>query len=191
MPPPPKNHRGAPIEVSGLNVVIRVSRFIAPHVITAIFPIIATTWLAFLVFFLPRKEMEARCAPLSLPLFFSGSIGGGSSRCMWVETQKTYASMITPSPPHHNTPPYKHKHNPNPHTHTKQTHPYAHSLGAITALFLALAAIQFVVSDGMPASSYVTAQQQLVLLSYVILILVGLENVLIWFLTIYHKDKQR
>ena len=51
--------------------------------------------------------------------------------------------------------------------------------GAITGLFLALAAIQFVVMGETPASSYTTALQQLVLLSYVCLILVGLENVII------------
>ena len=43
----------------------------------------------------------------------------------------------------------------------------------------------------LPASSYVTAQSQAVLLSYVFLILVGLENVLIWWLTVYHEQKQR
>ena len=69
--------------------------------------------------------------------------------------------------------------------------PDKRSLGAVTALFLALAAIQFVVQDGVPASSYVTSQQALILLSYVCLIAVGLENVAIWWLTIYHKDKQR
>jgi len=90
----------------------------------AIFPIVATTWLAFLVFFLPRKDMEAR-------------------------------------------------------------------LGAVTGLFLALAAIQFVITGMTPASSYVTAMQQLVLTSYVTLIVVGLENVLLWWLTNYHKEKER
>ncbi len=84
----------------------------------------ATTWLGFVVFFLPRKDMEAR-------------------------------------------------------------------LGAITGLFLALAAIQFVITGMTPASSYVTSMQQLVLTSYICLILVGLENVFLWWLTIYHKSKEQ
>ena len=58
-------------------------------------------------------------------------------------------------------------------------------------LFLALAAIQFVVDSGMPSSSYVTSLQQLTLVSYLFLVLVGLENIVIWWLTIYHKDKDR
>ncbi|KAI8468377.1 MAG: hypothetical protein J3K34DRAFT_523004 [Monoraphidium minutum] len=116
--------RGKPVIVSGLNVHIRVARFWAPVIITAIFPIVATTWLAFLVFFLPRKDMEAR-------------------------------------------------------------------LGAVTGLFLALAAIQFVITGSTPASSYVTALQGLVLASYVTLILVGLENVFLWWLTVYHKNKEQ
>jgi hypothetical protein len=66
----------------------------------------ATTWLAFLVFLLPRKDMPGR-------------------------------------------------------------------LSAVSALFLALAAIQFVITDHTPASSYVTALQQLVLMSYCCLILVS------------------
>ncbi len=61
----------------------------------------------------------------------------------------------------------------------------------MTALFLALAAIQFVIMGLTPASSYITALMQLVLMSYVCLVLVALENLLIWFLTIYHKDKER
>jgi len=64
-------------------------------------------------------------------------------------------------------------------------------LGAVTALFLALAAIQFVLTDQTPASSYVTAMQQLVLTSYVCLLLVGIENVALWWLTTYHKGKER
>ncbi len=60
-------------------------------------------------------------------------------------------------------------------------------LAAVTGLFLALAAIQFVVDQNTPSSSYVTALQQLVLASYVCLILVGIENVVIWYITIYHQ----
>ena len=63
--------------------------------------------------------------------------------------------------------------------------------GAVVTLFLALAAIQFVVDSDMPASSYVTSLQQLTLVSYLFLVLVGLENIVIWWLTIYHKDKDR
>ncbi len=61
----------------------------------------------------------------------------------------------------------------------------------MTALFLALAAIQFVIMSMTPASSYITAMQQLVLMSYVCLVLVALENLVIWFLTTFHKDKER
>jgi hypothetical protein len=61
----------------------------------------------------------------------------------------------------------------------------------VVTLFLALAAIQFVIDSGMPSSSYVTALQQLTLVSYLFLVLVGLENIIIWWLTIYHKDKDR
>lgn len=68
MPPRRRHNRkhssGAPIEVSGLNVVVHVSRFWTPHVITAVLPVVATTWLAFLVFFLPRNDMEARCVEM-------------------------------------------------------------------------------------------------------------------------------
>jgi hypothetical protein len=57
---------------------------------------------------------------------------------------------------------------------------YAHPAGSIVALFLALAAIQFVVDSDVPSSSYVTPLQQLTLASYLSLILVGLECVVIW-----------
>jgi hypothetical protein len=56
-------------------------------------------------------------------------------------------------------------------------HPNA---GSIVALFLALAAIQFVVDSDVPSSSYITPLQQLTLASYLSLILVGMECVLIW-----------
>jgi hypothetical protein len=59
------------------------------------------------------------------------------------------------------------------------------------ALFLALAAIQFVVDQDVPASSYITPLQQITLASYLSLILVGLECVLIWWLTTYHVEKVR
>lgn len=52
--------------------------------------------------------------------------------------------------------------------------------GSIVALFLALAAIQFVVDSDVPSSSYITPLQQLTLASYLSLILVGLECVIIW-----------
>jgi hypothetical protein len=48
------------------------------------------------------------------------------------------------------------------------------------ALFLALAAIQFVVDNDLPQSSYVTPFQQLTVTSYATLLLVGAECVLIW-----------
>jgi len=46
--------------VSGLNFVILVNRFTTRWVLSAIFPIMATTWLGFLVFFLPRDDMNGR-----------------------------------------------------------------------------------------------------------------------------------
>jgi hypothetical protein len=61
--------------------------------------------------------------------------------------------------------------------------------GSIVALFLALAAIQFVVDQDVPASSYITPLQQLTLTSYLSLILVGFECVVIWYLTTYHVEK--
>lgn len=56
----------------------------------------------------------------------------------------------------------------------------AASAGSIVALFLALAAIQFVIDSDVPSSSYITPLQQLTLASYLSLILVGVECVIIW-----------
>lgn len=47
-------------QVSGMNVVVVVSRFYVRWVLSAIFPILATTWLGFLVFLLPRDDMNGR-----------------------------------------------------------------------------------------------------------------------------------
>uniref|UniRef100_A0A383VCS9 Neurotransmitter-gated ion-channel ligand-binding domain-containing protein n=1 Tax=Tetradesmus obliquus TaxID=3088 RepID=A0A383VCS9_TETOB len=113
-----------PVLVSGLNCVIVVQRFTTRWVLSAVFPIMATTWLGFLVFFLPKDDMNGRA-------------------------------------------------------------------GSIVALFLALAAIQFVVDSDVPSSSYVTPLQQLTLASYLSLILVGLECVGIWWVTTYHAEKLR
>ncbi|WIA38828.1 hypothetical protein OEZ86_002108 [Tetradesmus obliquus] len=113
-----------PVPVSGLNCVIVVQRFTTRWVLSAVFPIMATTWLGFLVFFLPKDDMNGRA-------------------------------------------------------------------GSIVALFLALAAIQFVVDSDVPSSSYVTPLQQLTLASYLSLILVGLECVGIWWVTTYHAEKLR
>ena len=96
-----------PSSSSSRSICSCLSPCLKPSPTVAIFPIVATTWLAFLVFLLPRKDMEAR-------------------------------------------------------------------LGAVTALFLALAAIQFVITGDTPASSYITALQQLVLMSYCCLILASL-----------------
>jgi hypothetical protein len=52
-------------QVSGINVVILVQRFTARWVLSAIFPIMATTWLGFLVFFLPRDDMGGRLGECS------------------------------------------------------------------------------------------------------------------------------
>lgn len=54
------------------------------------------------------------------------------------------------------------------------------STGAVVALFLALTAVQFVVSQSMPASSYVTAMGELIIFSYVILIFDGMETILVY-----------
>lgn len=43
-----------------MNVVVVVSRFYVRWVLSAIFPILATTWLGFLVFLLPRDDMNGR-----------------------------------------------------------------------------------------------------------------------------------
>lgn len=43
----------------------------------------------------------------------------------------------------------------------------------------------------MPSSSYMTSLQMLTLLSYLALVAVGAENILVWYLTIYHRDKAR
>jgi hypothetical protein len=67
--------------------------------------------------------------------------------------------------------------------------PVSMPAGSIVALFLALAAIQFVVDQDVPASSYITPLQQLTLTSYLSLILVGFECVIIWYLTTYHVEK--
>jgi hypothetical protein len=48
-----------------------------------------------------------------------------------------------------------------------------------------------VLTDQTPASSYITAMQRLVLLSYVTLLLVGAENVVLWWLSTYHTEKAR
>jgi hypothetical protein len=59
-PPPCLHNTHRPAQVSGINVVILVQRFTARWVLSAIFPIMATTWLGFLVFFLPRDDMGGR-----------------------------------------------------------------------------------------------------------------------------------
>lgn len=48
------------VQVSGLNCVIIVRRFTTRWVLSAVFPIMATTWLGFLVFFLRRDDMNGR-----------------------------------------------------------------------------------------------------------------------------------
>jgi hypothetical protein len=58
------------------------------------------------------------------------------------------------------------------------------------ALFLALAAIQFVVDANTPSASFLTPLQQLTLASYLCLILIGVECMVIWRLTTYHAEKQ-
>jgi hypothetical protein len=50
---------------------------------------------------------------------------------------------------------------------------------------------QFVVSQDLPNSSYMTALQMMVAAGYVVLILIGIESVLIWWVTTYHQHHQR
>lgn len=59
------------------------------------------------------------------------------------------------------------------------------------ALFLALAAIQFVVAQNMPASSYITALGQLILASYFVLFFVGVESLFAFKLAVYCERVQR
>ena len=59
------------------------------------------------------------------------------------------------------------------------------------ALFLALAAIQFVVAQEMPASSYITALGQLIIASYFVLFFVGLESLGAYKLAIYCDRERR
>jgi hypothetical protein len=51
--------------------------------------------------------------------------------------------------------------------------------------------MQFVVSQDLPNSSYMTALQQLIAAGYVTLILIGVESVFIWWLSTYHRTGQR
>jgi hypothetical protein len=55
-------------QVEGLNVLIVVERFSTRWVLSALFPIMATTWLGFLVFLLPRDDMGGRLGELAMCL---------------------------------------------------------------------------------------------------------------------------
>ena len=59
------------------------------------------------------------------------------------------------------------------------------------ALFLALAAIQFVVAQNMPASSYITALGQLILASYLALFFAGIESLAAYKLAIFCERQKR
>jgi hypothetical protein len=48
------------LQVEALNVLIIVERFSTRWVLSALFRIMATTWLGFLVFLLPRDDMGGR-----------------------------------------------------------------------------------------------------------------------------------
>lgn len=63
--------------------------------------------------------------------------------------------------------------------------------GAVVALFLALTAVHFVVSQHMPASSYVTAMGELIIFSYVVLIVDGIETILVYNLSISCARRKR
>jgi hypothetical protein len=57
-----------------LNCVILVHRFTTRWVLSAIFPIMATTWLGFLVFFLPRDDMNGRLGEPPLMAWAPGDV---------------------------------------------------------------------------------------------------------------------
>ena len=59
------------------------------------------------------------------------------------------------------------------------------------ALFLALAAIQFVVAQNLPASSYVTPLGQLIVASYFTLFLAALESLLVFNFAVYAERQRR
>jgi hypothetical protein len=50
----------ATTQVNSLTIHIYAQRLAAPYIISAVVPVVATTWLAFGAFFLPRKNLEAR-----------------------------------------------------------------------------------------------------------------------------------
>ncbi|PRW60468.1 ligand-gated ion channel [Chlorella sorokiniana] len=64
-------------------------------------------------------------------------------------------------------------------------------LEMIVALFLALTAVQFVLSDSLPTSSYVVPTQQLVLATYIFLFIVALESILVYHIVERHAKKQQ
>ena len=61
----------------------------------------------------------------------------------------------------------------------------------MVALFLALAAIQFVVAQNLPASSYVTPLGQLIVASYFTLFLAALESLLVFNFAVYAERQRR
>ncbi|KAI7836836.1 hypothetical protein COHA_009337 [Chlorella ohadii] len=64
-------------------------------------------------------------------------------------------------------------------------------LEMIVALFLALTAVQFVLSDSLPTSSYVVPTQQLVLATYIFLFLIALESILVYHIVERHAKRQQ
>jgi hypothetical protein len=64
-------------------------------------------------------------------------------------------------------------------------------LATVLTIFVAQAAIQFVLADDLPSSSYVNALGQMVATGYVLLLLIGVEAVVIWRLTTWHAHNER
>ena len=79
---------------------------------------------------------------------------------------------------------------PSRHATDAQWHSLRPLTGAIVALFLAAAAVQFVVAGSMPASTYVTSLGVLIIFSYFVLLFDGMESVLVFNIGRY-TERQR
>ncbi|KAL4451548.1 hypothetical protein ABPG75_007210 [Micractinium tetrahymenae] len=64
-------------------------------------------------------------------------------------------------------------------------------LGVIVTLFLAMAAIQFVIQEHQPASSYILPTQQLVVATYVLLVLVEIESILVYHVETWKANAEK
>lgn len=109
------------IMVAGVSVYVTVTRDWSRYIVSAMVPVMASTWLGFSAFFLGRRDLEAR-------------------------------------------------------------------LGIVVALFLALAAIQIVIDGDLPSSTYLTAMQYVTVASYLVLILIATESLVICYIARYHDS---